>query len=291
MEGETLGLIFGNYRKLTMPSREDLESFGLFADVAAHVLHGAKLESKFNESQLKAERRRLLVWVSMVEDMWQHTLVQKATSIRYYAQTLQKRLERGKPMPESMPSVQEIVDEIDRLAADIANAPPRVPHDSEMKSEWVPIGPLLQEIVARERRSRRLRDKTPHEIGVSIKGLGGAQVYGYRRWLIYIFECLFNNAYAAMPQSGKITIIGRKQRKWAEIRITDTGKGIPRSLQDEIFKVPITGRRNHKGLGIGSVLVTTLVEEHQGTVELESPGPGDTTVLLRLPISRQAKKE
>jgi signal transduction histidine kinase len=202
-----------------------------------------------------------------------------------------KKLEKGQLRPELTPSVQEIIAEIDRLAADIANAPPRVPHDSEMKSEWVPIGPLLQEIAARERRSRRLRNETPHEIRVNIKDLGGAQVYGYRRWLIYIFECLFNNAYNAMPQSGNITITGRKQSKWAEIRITDTGKGIPRSLQDEIFKVPITGRRNHKGLGIGSVLVTTLIEEHQGTVELESPGPGDTTILLRLPISRQVEEE
>jgi len=54
--------------------------------------------------------------------------------------------------------------------------------------------------------------------------------------------------------------------------------------------VQITGRRPHAGLGIGSLLVTTLVDENQGTIELEKPGPGDTTVLIRLPIDRQAKK-
>jgi signal transduction histidine kinase len=227
----------------------------------------------------------------MVEDMWQHTLVQKASSIRNYAQMVRKWLERGQRMPGSAPSVDEIITEIDRLAEDIANAPPRVPHDSEMQSEHIPIAPLLQEIAERERQSMRLHDSPQHKIDVSMRGLGGVQVFGYRRWLIFIFECLFNNAYAAMPKGGgQISVFGRKQKGWVEIRIRDTGKGIPRRLQDKIFKVPITGRQNHKGLGIGSLLVKTLMEEHHGTIELERPGPCDTTVLIRFPISKQAKK-
>jgi len=288
-EGESLGLLFGNYRTNTEPTREALDAFVLFADVAAHVLHRANLESKYNESQLKEERRRLLVWVSMVEDMWQHTLVQKASAIRNYAYTLLKRLERHPHLPEPMATVPDILAEMERLAADIANAPPRVPHDSEMKSELVPIGPLLQEIAEREMRSIRLSGGPAHQIEVNVQALGGVQVHGYRRWLIYTFESLFQNAYAAMPRGGHISITGSKQTDWAEIRIRDTGKGVPRRLRDKIFKVAITGRRNHKGLGIGSLLVTTLVEENGGTIELEKPGPGDTTVLMRLPIGEQAK--
>jgi GAF domain-containing protein len=288
-EGKSLGLLFGNYRTRTEPLPEELESFGLFADVAAHVLHRVNLETKYNESQLKEERRRLLVWVSMVEDMWQHTLVQKASSIRNHAYTLLKRLERNPYLPESMASIPDIITEMDRMAADIANAPPRVPHDSEMKSELVPIGPLLQEIAERERYSMRLRGDERHQIDVNLKGLGGVQIHGYRRWLIYTFESLFQNAYTAMPRGGQISILGSKQKQWVEIRIRDTGKGVPPRLRHKIFKVAITGRRNHKGLGIGSLLVTTLVEENGGMIELEKPGPGDTTVLLRLPIGRQAK--
>jgi GAF domain-containing protein len=290
VEGESLGLLFGNYRTHTEPSPNALEAFSLFADVAAHVLHQANLESKFNESQLKEERRRLLVWVSMVEDMWQHTLVQKASAIRNHAFTLLKRLERHPQLPESMASVREIITEMDRLASDIASAPPRVPHDSEMNIELVPIGSLLQEIAERELRSMRLQGNDLYRIEVDVKALRGAQVHGYRRWLIYTFESLFQNAYAAMPQGGQITITGSRQGHWAEIRIHDTGKGVPRRVRDKIFKVAITARGGHKGLGIGSLLVTTLIEENRGTVELERPGPGNTTVLIRLPIGRQAKK-
>jgi GAF domain-containing protein len=289
-EGESLGLIFGNYRRHTEPPRETVEAFGLFADVAAHVLHQANLNTRLVENQFKEDRRRLLVWVSMVEDMWQHTLVQKASTIRNHAYTLGKRLVYIPHLPEPMASIPEIIAEMGKLAGDIANAPPRVPHDSEMKSEMVPIGPLLQEIAEREYHSMRLQGSQPYQIDVDVKGLGGVQVRGYRRWLIYTFESLFLNAYTAMPRGGRILVTGSKQKGWAEIRIQDTGRGVPLPLRDKLFKVPITARRRSKGLGIGTLLVTTLVEENGGTIELEKPGPGDTTVLIRLPIERQAKR-
>ena len=83
----------------------------------------------------------------------------------------------------------------------------------------------------------------------------------------------------------------QESRSVAEIRIRDTGKGVPRRLRDKIFKVAITAESGHQGLGIGSLLVTTLIEENGGKIELEKPGPGDTTVLIRLPIGRQARKK
>jgi signal transduction histidine kinase len=189
-----------------------------------------------------------------------------------------------------MDSVREIIIEMDRLAVDIANAPPRVPNDSEMKAELVPIGSLLQEIAAREIQSIRLGGATAYQIEVDVRALGGLQVQCYRRWLIHTFESLFQNAYAAMPKGGQIRITGSRQKHWAEIRICDSGKGVPRHLRDKIFRVAITAKSGHKGLGIGSLLAKTLVEENGGTIELEKPGPGDTTVLIRLPSSRQAKK-
>jgi signal transduction histidine kinase len=160
-----------------------------------------------------------------------------------------------------------------------------------MKKELIPIGPFLKEIAERERRRLLLDGETRHRIDVQLKNLGGIQIFGYRRWLIYIFESLFMNSRVAMfANAGQITVSASRQRQWVEIRLQDTGKGVPKRLRDKLFKVQITGKRPHAGLGIGSLLVTTLVEENQGTIELEKPGPCDTTVLIRLPIDRQAKR-
>jgi signal transduction histidine kinase len=289
MEGKTLGLFFGNYRSYSEPSKEELESIGLFADVAAQVIHNTNLQTKYNDSQQKEDRRRLLVWVSMVEDMWQHNLVQKASAIRNHSKILLKRLGMHPGFPEAT-SVTETIGDMDRLAAEIVNAPPRVPHETEMIRELVPIGPLLRNLADREKYSMYLKKATQYQIDVNVRSLGGVQVLGYRRWLIFMFESLLQNAYTAMPKGGTITITGSKQKLWAEIRISDTGRGVPRKLQNKLFKVAITGKRNHAGLGIGSLLVTTLVEENQGRIELEKPGPGDTTVLISLPISGRAAR-
>jgi GAF domain-containing protein len=290
-EGESLGLIFANYRQPKKPTLEELKTLGLIADVTGLVLHRAQLKSEVNEIQQKEERRRLLVWVSMVEDMWQHTLVLKASSIRNNAYALLRRLQHHPRLPAAMESVPDILADMYQQAGDIANAPPRVPLESEMTKELIPIGALLMEFAERERTSNRLRGDTIHNIDVELKKLGGVQVYGYRRWLIYAFESIFQNAYKAMPKGGQIIIRACRQRQWVEIRIQDTGKGVPRNLREQIFKQPMTGKRKHSGLGIGSVLATTLMEETGGSIELEKPGPGDTTVLLRLPIAKQAKKK
>ena len=289
-KGESRGLLFGNYRHLTVPSQQALEAFALFADVAAHVVHQATLNSLLDEQQRRDNRRRLLVLVSMVHDMWQHTLVQKASAIRNYVFTLSRQLEMQVPLPEPLASVPDILTDIDHMATDISNAPPRMPTESEMRSDLVPIGSLLQGLAERELRSIRLRGATPQQIDVDVRALGGVQVRGQRRWLIYAFESLLQNCYTAMPEGGQITITGSRVKGWAEIRIRDTGRGVPVELRDKIFKAAISGRNDHKGLGIGSTLVSTLMEEIGGTIELEKPGPGDTTVLIRLPIGRQAKK-
>jgi GAF domain-containing protein len=289
-EGKTLGLMFGNYRELTHPSPEEQDAFILFANVAAHVLQRSIFEADYNERQMRDERRKLLVWVSMFEDMWQHTLVQKASSIRILSGTLRGQLRRHPRVPLDIDALHATIEEMDRLALDIASAPPRVPRESEMLQELIPIGSLLQGFAARELRSNHLRNDHRHSIEVNVSKLGGAQVYGYRRWLIYTLESIFQNSYKAMPKQGTITVVGTKQRQWVEIRIQDTGKGVPRRLQDIIFKQAVTGKRTHSGLGIGSVLATTLMEETGGSIALEKPGPADTTVLLRLPVAKQAKR-
>lgn len=290
-EGELLGLFFGNYRTPTLPPKEDLEPMGLLADVAAYLIHRANLDARVNEAQLKEDRRRLLVWVSMVEDMWQHNLVLKASSIRNYAKALQKRIGEPRSMPGGLKKALAVIAGIDQLAADIANAPPRVPHDSEMKNkELIPLGPLLQEIAHRERHGLSLTEESLYKIELNVKALGGVQVLGYRRWLIYLIESLLQNAYHAMPKGGQITITGSKKKEWAEVRIRDTGRGVPARVRDKLFKVAITDKRRRAGLGIGSLLVKTLVEENNGLIELEKPGPGNTTVLIQLPIASKSKK-
>jgi signal transduction histidine kinase len=161
-----------------------------------------------------------------------------------------------------------------------------------MRQEYVPLAPLLMEVAERARKSSSLLYSNSSQIDADVDRLGGIQVRGYRRWLIYMLEAVLQNANHALPrQGGMVTITGSKNQQWAEIRIRDNGNGVPETIRSKLFKNMIPRRQDRNGLGIGSLLAATIVEEHQGSIELEKPGPSDTTILIRLPIAKRVDRK
>ena len=69
----------------------------------------------------------------------------------------------------------------------------------------------------------------------------------------------------------------------AEIRVSDTGPGIPPELRDKIFRLYFTTKK--EGSGIGLAMTFRIVQLHDGTIDFTSePGKG-TTFLIRLPMA------
>ena len=107
---------------------------------------------------------------------------------------------------------------------------------------------------------------------------------------------LLNNAVKYTPQGGRISISLRRVGGEAVIAVSDTGLGIPRDKQAEVFQlfaqVDHHLDRARGGLGIGLALVKQLVTMHGGTVEAYSAGPGEgSTFTLRLPLAARPAAE
>jgi signal transduction histidine kinase len=91
------------------------------------------------------------------------------------------------------------------------------------------------------------------------------------------------NAIQAMPQGGELRIECAVREEEAEIRISDTGVGIPPELRDKIFRLYYTTKP--EGSGIGLAMTFRIVQLHDGAIDFTSePGKG-TTFVLRLPVS------
>jgi signal transduction histidine kinase len=91
------------------------------------------------------------------------------------------------------------------------------------------------------------------------------------------------NAIEAMPNGGDLRIICSVRDEDAEIRISDTGPGIPPELRDKIFRLYFTTKP--EGSGIGLAMTFRIVQLHDGTIDFSSePGKG-TTFVLHLPVS------
>jgi signal transduction histidine kinase len=91
------------------------------------------------------------------------------------------------------------------------------------------------------------------------------------------------NAIQAMPDGGELRFGTAVTRDFVEIRIGDTGIGIPEALREKIFRLYFTTKP--AGSGIGLAMTFRIVQIHDGTISFASePGKG-TTFLIRLPIA------
>jgi len=71
----------------------------------------------------------------------------------------------------------------------------------------------------------------------------------------------------------------------AEIRVSDSGAGIPEAVRAKVFDLFFTTKDVGKGSGQGLALAySTIVKRHGGTIEFESEMGVGTTFILRLPI-------
>ena len=85
---------------------------------------------------------------------------------------------------------------------------------------------------------------------------------------------------------GTIKISTKLDGNWAEIRISDTGTGIPEEIRHRIFEPFFTTKEVGKGTGQGLAIArSTVVSKHGGQLYFESTMGRGTTFIIRLPTS------
>lgn len=101
---------------------------------------------------------------------------------------------------------------------------------------------------------------------------------------------LISNAFK-FTFEGKISVGLRQTDDHVELRVSDTGVGIPKEelphLFDRFHRVENTRSRTHEGTGIGLALVQELVKLHGGNVQVESVVDHGTTFIVTVPLGSQ----
>jgi signal transduction histidine kinase len=100
---------------------------------------------------------------------------------------------------------------------------------------------------------------------------------------------LVMNGVQATEADGCVTVSTRSGENGVEIRIKDTGEGIPPDQIDHIFKPFFTTK--HQGTGLGLSITRTIIERHEGTLSVESNNGKGTTFTVVLPLPRDGKTD
>lgn len=91
--------------------------------------------------------------------------------------------------------------------------------------------------------------------------------------------------------AGVITVATHHAGEWAEIRISDTGAGIPEDIQRKVFDPFFTTKAVGSGTGQGlSISHDVIVNKHHGDIRFNTKAGEGTTFILRLPLTEAAAR-
>jgi len=121
-------------------------------------------------------------------------------------------------------------------------------------------------------------------------------LYGDAHQLHQVIVNLLANANHAMrsasgPKRLTVTTAGDRDARVARVEIADTGPGIPLELQERIFEPFFTTKPPGEGTGLGLSLCRSIVETHEGAMNVASaPGAGARFV-IELPVRERTRRD
>jgi signal transduction histidine kinase len=135
------------------------------------------------------------------------------------------------------------------------------------------------------------KDLVKHRVRLEKRFLGRPKVPAVPGQIEQILINLVINARQAMPDGGRLLVEVRENRpaQMAEVRIADTGLGIPPDRLRRIFEPFYTTKtpddQGHGGTGLGLSVCRQIIESHHGRIRVESVVGKGSTFTVKLPMT------
>lgn len=156
----------------------------------------------------------------------------------------------------------------------------------DMNPEEIPVDELLSVAIDTV---KGLAEQQGVEI---ISQSTGGHVFADRNRLVQVIVNLLSNALKYSPPQGKVTLEANLRDGWFECRVGDQGRGIPEEFRKQIFEPfkQVDGRdaTAKKGTGLGLTISRSIVEQHGGTIGVDSAENKGSTFWFKIPGSAVA---
>jgi PAS domain S-box-containing protein len=209
-----------------------------------------------------------------------HEINNPLTSISVYGEYLLSKLTRSGAEHADLKRVERILRSSDRIMSFTRNL---LTYARPSKEEAQPI--LLNEVL---HEAVDFCDHIIRDAGVSVEldyGENLPKVNAVPGQLHQVFVNLITNACNAAPEEGGRVRLSSRLHSHDRIcvEIQDNGVGIQETELNRVFEPFFSTRRKGTGTGLGLSIVKNIVEEHRGTIEIDSEAGRGTTVLVTLP--------
>jgi putative PEP-CTERM system histidine kinase len=202
-----------------------------------------------------------------------HDLKNFAHMLALIVQNAERNMGNPEFQRDAMATVSDIVTKMRRMTTNLSG----LTDASALKSDEVDLVALVRETLAR----------LPVDPGVTVEGpfceLPEVTVRGDREELAKVLYNLCNNGREAMDGGGGLSVAVRRDGRFAEVEIADTGDGMSEQfIARELFRPFRTTKKS--GLGIGAYQSRSIIEAHGGELRVDSRLGEGTTFTIRLPI-------
>lgn len=209
-----------------------------------------------------------------------HEIKNPLTPIQLSAERLQHKLaEKLSPQDGKMltRSTQTIVNQVAALNS-MVDAFSKYAKSTEPNFQIVDLNYLVREILALY--------ESPlvcMQLDETLPGISGDQTQ-----LRQVIHNLLKNAQDSLADSDapQITVATETLDGFVRLSICDNGPGFPENLMDRAFEPYVTTKP--KGTGLGLAIVKKIVEEHNGTIQIENVSPGGACVSIVFPSVTEA---
>lgn len=221
--------------------------------------------------ELEGERMR--TWIGMARRV-AHELKNPLTPMRLALSTLHRAAPPEGPSREAVEVIEAEASRLEEMARSFA------------QFGRLPEGPA-SEIDVREMMDYLVRTHLPPGVQSRLKSpVELPPVTGHHDALSRAFANLLLNAADAVEGAGAVTVVLRAVDGQVEVRVLDTGPGIPAENLASIWEPDFTTKA--RGTGLGLALVKQTVQAHGGSVAARNRPEGGAEVAVRLPATNGA---
>lgn len=213
-----------------------------------------------------------------------HELNQPLGAIATFAQAGERMLNRPEPL---IGQASEVLRQINREALGAGDGIRRIrrlfdqDESARARCQIPEVLAELQPIL--EMLTQRIRGRLQVDVSAAVP-----HVIIDRLRIQHVLLALVQNACDASPQSAVGPTIGiavTSGRYAVETSVSDSGPGVPSSMQDQLFRPFCTTKPGGTGLGLASS--RAIIEAHEGTIGFENLSSGGSRFWFRLPVATQ----
>ena len=182
---------------------------------------------------------------------------------------------RGRQFTRLLSSVKDEIARLRNMVNDVLN----FGRPAHLSVEKININDLVEETI------QLIRPQAEEQnVEITFEGDGGlAVVAGDSERLKSCLSNITINALQAMPEGGRLSIRVRRVDGQVEVVIGDTGTGISPESINKVFEPYFSTKKS--GFGLGLAVTKKIVEEHHGSIEVQSQVNQGTTFILKLPLA------